>query len=70
MDPIKSRPAPPRDDDLVIPLDQRNPEEDCNDFPLKPKGMHWRTYERLAERYEAYDNQWSLDAIRRFGIKL
>ena len=23
MDPIKSRPAPPRKDDLVIPLDQR-----------------------------------------------
>ena len=44
-----------------------DPEEDCNDLPPKPKGMHWRTYERLAERYEAYDNRWSLEAMRRFG---
>ena len=32
--------------------------------------MHWKTYERLAERYEAYDNQWSLEAMRRFGMRL
>ena len=24
-----------------------DPEEDCNDLPWKPKGMHWRTYNRL-----------------------
>ena len=47
-----------------------DPEEDCNDLPWKPKGMHWRTYHRLAERYDAYDNQWSLEAMRRFGMRL
>ena len=36
-------------------------------FPAKPKGMHWSTYNCLAERYEAYDNQWSLEAMRRFS---
>jgi hypothetical protein len=44
-----------------------DPDEDCNELPPKPKGMHWRTYERLAGRYEAYDSQWSLEAMRRFG---
>ena len=33
-----------------------DPDEDCNDLPLTPKGMHWKTYERLAEHYQAYDN--------------
>ena len=47
-----------------------DPEEECNDLPLKPKGMHWRTYNRLADRYEYYDTQWAHAAIRRFGIKL
>jgi hypothetical protein len=44
-----------------------DPEEDCNDLPPKPKGMHWRTYERLVDRYEKYDQQWSREAMRRFG---
>ena len=47
-----------------------DPEEDCNDLPRKPKGMHWRTYNRLAERYERYDARWGLEAMRRFGLKL
>ena len=45
-----------------------DPDADCNELPPKPKGMHWKTYERLAERYEAYDNQWSLAAMQRFGM--
>ena len=47
-----------------------DPEEDCNDLPPKPKGMHWRTYNRLAGRYENYDAQWGREAMRRFGFKL
>ena len=47
-----------------------DPEEDCNDLPRKPRGMHWRTYERPAERYQNYDARWGLEAMRRFGIKL
>ena len=37
----------------------------CNDLPEKPKGMHWSTYERLSERYNAYDTMWAM-AIMRF----
>ena len=47
-----------------------DPEEECNDLPPKPKGMHWRTYNRLVDRYEKYDQQWSLDAMRRFEMWL
>ena len=47
-----------------------DPKEECNDLPFKPKGMHWSTYNRLADRYEHYDTQWALAAMRRFGIKL
>jgi hypothetical protein len=32
--------------------------------------MHWRTYNRLVERYEHYDAQWGIEAMRCFGIKL
>ena len=39
----------------------------CNDVPEKPKGMHWSTYDRLVERYEAYSDQWGLEIMRRFG---
>jgi hypothetical protein len=31
--------------------------EHAGDFPNKPKGMHWRTYDRLQRRYEAADAQ-------------
>ena len=47
-----------------------DPDEDCNELPPKPKGMHWKTYGRLAESYDAYDNRWSLEAMRRFGMWL
>jgi hypothetical protein len=47
-----------------------DPVQHINDLPPKPKGMHWRTYNRLVERYEAHDNQWSLEAMRRFGMWL
>lgn len=29
------------------------------DFPSKPPGMHWRTYERWFDRWEAYDKAWN-----------
>lgn len=45
-----------------------DPTADCNFLPPKPKGMHWRTYERLAQRYDAHDARWSAEAMRRFGL--
>ncbi len=45
-----------------------NPDAEFNNLPPKRKGMHWRTYDRLTERYEAYDTLWSLEAMRRFGM--
>src|SRR5262249_53742679 len=47
----------------------QNPDP-CNDLPEKPKGMHQRTYDRLVERYEAYDEQWGLEIMRRFGRRI
>ena len=47
-----------------------DPTATVNDLPTKPKGMHWRTYEGLAERYDAYGNQWGIEAMRRFRITL
>jgi hypothetical protein len=47
-----------------------DPEEECNNLPEKPKRMHWRTYNRLVERYEHYDGQWALAVMRRLRIKL
>jgi hypothetical protein len=35
------------------------------DLPYKPKGMHWRTYDRLQRRYEAADSQ-SLMTLTKF----
>lgn len=29
------------------------------DFPSKPPGMHWRTYEKFYERWEAYARAWN-----------
>jgi hypothetical protein len=39
----------------------------CNDLPDKPLGMHWRTYDRLVERYEAHSDRWGLEIMRRLG---
>jgi hypothetical protein len=47
-----------------------NSEATCNSLPPKPKGMHWSTYERLAERYDTYDTMWSMAVMRRLGIRL
>ena len=47
-----------------------DPKEQCNDLPEKPKRMHWRTYNRLVERYEHYDGQWAWAVMRRLRIKL
>ena len=47
-----------------------DPEEQCNDLPEKPKRMHWRTYNRLVERYEHYDAHWAWAVMRRFRIGL
>jgi hypothetical protein len=30
------------------------------EFPLKPKGMHWRTYEKEIARIEAFEKQCNL----------
>jgi hypothetical protein len=43
-------------------------EAECNDLPEKPRRMHWRTYNRLVERYEHYDGQWAWAVMRRLGI--
>ena len=47
-----------------------DPEEQCNDLPEKPKRMHWRTYNRLVERYEHYDAHWAWAVMRRLRINL
>jgi hypothetical protein len=49
-------------------VERRLGSEPCGDLPPKPKGMHWRTYERLARRHEAYSNQWAYAVGRRFGF--
>ena len=36
-------------------------------FPEKPKGMHWRTYERIRERGEALDERADWLAMATFG---
>jgi hypothetical protein len=32
--------------------------------------MHWNTYDRLVERYEAYSDQWGLEIMRRYGKRM
>ena len=43
------------------------PDATCNELPPKPKGMHWSTYDRLAERYDIYDSMWSMAVMRWLG---
>lgn len=45
-----------------------DPTREYNELPPKPHGMHWHTYERFAERYDSYDNQWGAEVMLRFGI--
>lgn len=35
-------------------------ESDFDYLPPKPKGMHWQTYDRLAQRHEAYCRRYEL----------
>jgi hypothetical protein len=44
-----------------------DPSAEVNDLPPKPKGMHWSTYDRLVERYEAHSERWGLEIMRRWG---
>ncbi len=37
-------------------------------FPPKPKGMHWKTYRRLEERYDALQGSWTVGVMQRFGL--
>jgi hypothetical protein len=46
-----------------------DPEATCNALPSKPKGMHWSTYDRFADRYEAYDATWALAIMRHFRLR-
>ena len=41
---------------------------DQDEFPPKPKGMHWATYRRLEERYEELQFRWTRAAMARFGF--
>lgn len=37
-------------------------------FPAKPKGMHWRAYERLKEEEERLQGQWSAGIIAKWRL--
>ncbi len=37
------------------------------EFPPKPRGMHWATYWRLEALEAAADNQWMAAVVARFG---
>ena len=41
---------------------------DGEDFPLKPKGMHWKTYQRLEERYDELKSAWTVGMLGLFGF--
>jgi hypothetical protein len=38
------------------------------EFPPKPRGMHWATYWRLKERYDELLNTWIEGLIRKIGL--
>ena len=48
-------------------VERIDPKAACNALPPKPKGMHWSTYDRLAERYDIYDSMWSMAVMRWLG---
>jgi hypothetical protein len=37
-------------------------------FPAKPKGMHWRTYERLQAQEERLQNAWALGIMTKWNL--
>jgi hypothetical protein len=37
-------------------------------FPPKPKGMHWKTYDRLSQKCKALEGAMWQAAARRFGL--
>lgn len=37
-------------------------------FPPKPKGMHWRTYQRLEAEEEALQRSWALGIAAKFPL--
>lgn len=39
-----------------------------DEFPPKPRGMHWTTYRRLEERYDELQFRWTRAAMARFGF--
>jgi hypothetical protein len=41
---------------------------DDPDFPLKPKGMRWRTYERHLDKLEYLQTAMDLAILQRFGM--
>jgi hypothetical protein len=41
-----------------------DPEADDPNLPDKPPGMHWSTYDRLAERHHRLDKLWGMLALR------
>jgi hypothetical protein len=45
-----------------------DPSAQINNLPPKPKGIHWRTYERLAHRYKEQDLGWQVEAKRRSSV--
>jgi hypothetical protein len=36
----------------------------------KPKGMHWRTYERLCDEHDGFEGVVTRDCIARFGLMM
>jgi len=54
---------------IVRRLDPDDPDP-SNDLPVKPKRMHWTTYDKLVERYEAYNDRWGVEIMRRFGRRI
>ena len=37
-------------------------------FPAKPKGMHWKTYERLSEEEQGLQDAWAIGLIGKFKL--
>jgi len=42
---------------------------DGEEFPPKPKGMHWKKYWRLEERYDELKFAWTVGLMGQFGLR-